>query len=272
VVIVCLRVEHLSRVIGIVSGKGGVGKTTFAINLGIALSRFGKKVVVVDCNITTPHLAYYLGAENYSVTLNNVFRGEVDVKFAPLEREGVMFIPASEDIKDLIKIDITNLKRHVAKLSNNSFYDYIILDSAPGLGREALSVFQACEEIIFVTTPTIPTLTDVTRCAEVASQMGHRRFNIVLNMVRNKDYELRALDAGNLFRTPILGTIPFDESVMDSTSLGIPFLSYKPDSAVQNSYMEIAANLIGVRYKKSSKLRRIYRRMKRLIKREKKVL
>jgi MinD-like ATPase involved in chromosome partitioning or flagellar assembly len=259
----------LTRVIGIVSGKGGVGKTTFAINLSIALTRFGKRVVVVDCNVTTPHLAYYIGADKYCITLNNVFRGEVDVKFAPLEHEGVMFIPASEDVKDLAKIDIMTLKTHIEKLSNDDFYDYVILDSAPGLGREAISVFQACEEVIFVTTPTIPTLTDVTRCAEVAGQMGHKRFNIVLNMVRNKNYELRALDAGNLFRTPILGTIPFDETVMDSTSLGIPFLSYKPDSVINDSYMRIAANLIGVKYEKPSKIHRISRRLKELFKRKK---
>jgi len=132
-------VGNLTRVVGVISGKGGVGKTTFSINLAIALTRLGKKVVVVDCNISTPHLAYYIGAGNYSATLNNVFRDEVDIKFVPVEREGVMFIPASDELRDLIKVDISELKRHISRLSNDAFYDFIILDSAPGLGREALS-------------------------------------------------------------------------------------------------------------------------------------
>jgi len=256
---------RLTRVIGIVSGKGGVGKTTFSINLGIALGNLGKRALVVDCNVTTPHLAYYLGAENYSVTLNDIFREEVDVKFAPLCREGVMFIPASEDLRDIINLDIGNLRKNITKLVNNGIYDFIILDSAPGLGREALSVLHACDEIIFVTTPTIPTLTDVTRCAQVASRMGHRKFNIVLNMVRNKSYELKALQARSFFRTPILGSIPFDENVMDSTSLGIPMMWYKCKSKVSDNYREVAANLAGVKYKNPSFFQKISRKLKRLI-------
>ena len=262
-------VGNLTRVVGVISGKGGVGKTTFSINLAIALSRLGKRVVVVDCNISTPHLAYYIGAGNYSATLNNVFRDEVDIKFVPVEREGVMFIPASDELRDLIKVDISELKRHISRLSNDAFYDFIILDSAPGLGREALSVFQACNEIIFVTTPTIPTLTDMTRCAEVASQIGHKKFYMVLNMIRNKQYELSALDATNMFRSPILGTIPFDETIMDSTSLGIPYLSYKPDSKISDNYMQIAANLAGIIYERPSIIKRISSKLKRSFKRNK---
>lgn len=247
----------MAKIIGILSGKGGVGKTTFASNLGIALSNFGKRVVVIDCNITSPHLAYYLGARDYSITLNNVLRGDVDIRFAPLYQSGVLFIPCSEDIKDVMRVDIFDLKKYVGKLAEKNNYDYIILDSAPGLGREALSVLRACDEIIFVTTPTIPNIADITRCAEVAGQFGHKRFNIVLNMVRGKEYELKAKDAESFFRNPVLGIIPFDENVIDSTAQGIPILWYKPNSSVCKSFMNIAANFIGVKYKKPSIFQRL---------------
>jgi len=254
----------LTRVIGIVSGKGGVGKTTFAANLGIALSNFGKKTVVVDCNVTSPHLAYYLGAKNYSITLNNILRGDIDVKFAPLDKGGVMFIPCSEDIKDVMKIDVDDLKGHIGKLAESDSYDYIILDSAPGLGREAIATLKACDEIIFVTTPTIPNIMDVTRCAEAANQLGHKRFSIVLNMVRGKDFELRIEDAQNIFGTPVLGMIPFDETVMDSTAQGIPYLWYKNNSRTSEHFMDIAANLLGIEYRKQSRfggfLKKIFRK------------
>jgi MinD-like ATPase involved in chromosome partitioning or flagellar assembly len=257
----------MTRVIGIVSGKGGVGKTTFTINLGIALRKLGKKVVVVDCNVSTPHLAYYLGSENYSVTLNNIFREEVDVRFAPVEAGGVMFIPASEELKDIIDVDIASLRKHIEKLSNGQIFDYIILDSAPGLGREALSVLQACDEIIFLTKPTIPTLTDVTRAAEVAARLGHKNFHVALNMVRNKNYELKALQAKNLFKNKVLGAIPFDEKVMDSTALGIPIMWYKPDTKVSESYMKIASELAGVKCEDPTLLERISNKVKGFIKR-----
>ncbi|RLI97405.1 MAG: septum site-determining protein MinD [Candidatus Aenigmatarchaeota archaeon] len=254
----------MARVIGIVSGKGGVGKTTFAANLGIALSKFNKKVVIIDCNISTPHLAYYLGVKSYSATLNNVLKGEIPIHYAPIYYNEVMLIPASEELKDLIRVDVDKLKEVIEELDKFGNYDYILLDSAPGLGREALSVLQTAKEIIFVTTPTIPTVADVTRCAELASKLGNKRFYIVLNMVRGRDYELAYENAENFFHSYVLGKIPFSQEIMDSTALGIPFLLYKPNSPIAESFMEIAANLIGIEYRKKES---ILEKLKKLFKR-----
>jgi septum site-determining protein MinD len=66
----------LVRIIDVCSGKGGVGKTTVAANLGLALQNFGKKVAVVDCNLTTSHLGLLFGFHNYPITLNNFLKGE----------------------------------------------------------------------------------------------------------------------------------------------------------------------------------------------------
>ena len=86
------------RVIGVISGKGGVGKTTTAVNLAATLnSRFNKNVVVVDCNVTTPHVSLSLGIVHDSLsTLNEVLLGKKEVNdvmhtFAP----GFNVIPAS---------------------------------------------------------------------------------------------------------------------------------------------------------------------------------
>lgn len=252
----------MTRVIGIVSGKGGVGKTTFAVNLSIALSRFGKKVLVIDCNISTPHVAYYLGAESYSINLSNIFRGEVDVKFAPLSHHGVMFIPASEDFKDR-EIDFENLRMYVSKIAKKNTFDFIFLDSAPGLGNEAVSVLKAAGEILFVTTPAIPNITDMVRCAEFLSTMERKEIRIVFNKVRKTDTEMKMKDAKDFFQVPILGAIPFDEDVMDSTALGIPIFQYKPNSIICDHFMKIAANLIGVVYENPSGLRRFFGKFKR---------
>jgi MinD-like ATPase involved in chromosome partitioning or flagellar assembly len=248
---------------GIISGKGGVGKTTFATNLGIAMNNFGKKVLVIDCNFTAPHVAYYLGAGNTSVTLNDVMRKEIDVKFAPANKNGVMFIPCSDDVRDMMNLDPNELKHHVEKLAKEGSYDYIILDSAPGLGREALATMKSCDQIIFVTTPIIPNVMDVTRSAEVASELGHRDFEIVFNMARGKSFELKAENAAGVFGSPILGTIPFDEGIMDSTAQGVPYLWYQSKSKTANSFIQIAANLMGIKYQKPSRfgfLKRLFRR------------
>ena len=234
------------RVIGVISGKGGVGKTTFAANLAIALTAIGKKVVVVDCNVTTPHLSYYMGVKNFSTTINNVFAGEVDVAFAPLDQNGVMFIPASEKFTDLKNVDMHDLEKIIKKLANLDRFDFVILDSAAGLGRETIGVLNACNEVIFVTTPTAPSIMDVVRCNEVAHMVGHSKFGIVLNMVRGKSYEITPEKAEEIFEMPVIGQIPFDENMMDATAEGVPILWYKPDSESCIPLMQIAGQLAGI--------------------------
>jgi septum site-determining protein MinD len=252
----------LTRVIGIVSGKGGVGKTTFAVNIGIALSRFGKKVLIIDCNISTPHVAYYLGAESYSITLSNIFKGEVDIKFAPLSHGNLMFIPASEELKDM-DINFNKLNTYVSKLDKKNTFDFIFLDSAPGLGEEAVSVLETAKEILFVTTPTVPNISDMVRCAEFLSKLEHKDMQIVFNKVRKSDTEMKMEDAKDFFKVPILGAIPFNEDVMDSTALGMPIFQYKPESVICDHFMKIAANLIGVEYENPSSLKRFFGKFKR---------
>lgn len=251
----------MTRIIGIVSGKGGVGKTTFSVNLGIALNSFKKKVLIIDCNITTPHLAYYLGVDNYSVNLTNVFKDEVEIKFAPSSHKGVMFIPASEELKDM-KINFEKLKHYVQRIAKEKDFDFIILDSAPGLGEEAISVLEAAEEILLVTTPAIPNLTDMVRCVEYLSSMKYKSIKIVLNMVRKSKSEMRIKDLEKSFEAPILGSVPFSKDIMDSTALGVPIFDYKPNSKVCHDFMEIAANLIGIMYKRPSRFKRLIKKLK----------
>jgi MinD-like ATPase involved in chromosome partitioning or flagellar assembly len=243
-------VNSLTRTIAIVSGKGGVGKTTFAVNLGIALSRFKKKVLIVDCNITAPHLAYYLGVDDYSINLSNVLRDEVDIKFAPTFHDGVMFIPASEELKDM-NIEFERLKDYIDKLSKKEKFDFIILDSAPGLGDEAVSVLKAAEEILLVTTPAIPNLNDVIRCVEYLGGMKNKSVKIVFNMIRKSKSEIKMEDLDDFLNIPVLGSVSFNKDVMDSTALGIPIFDYNPKCEVCRDFMKIAANLIGIDYGKT---------------------
>ena len=259
--------DRMTRVIGIVSGKGGVGKTTFSVNLGIALGRLDKKVLLIDCNITTPHLAYYLGAEDYFITLNNIFSGEVNEKFAPSAHAGIAFIPASEELRDIIKIDFDKLVKHVNKISKSGVFDFIILDSAPGLGKEGTSVLRSADEILFVTDPTVPNITDIVRCYEYLNMIRTKKVNIVFNKVREKHYELKFKDAESFFEAPVLGSIPFDEHIMDSTAQGVPFLNYMPNSPTVNDFMNVAANLAGIPHEKKSpsRINGIFKKLKKKI-------
>ena len=233
------------RVIGIVSGKGGVGKTTLVANLGIALTNFGKSVAAVDCNITTSHLGFNFGFYYYPITLNQVLKGEASLLEATyFHPSGLKIIPASLSVDDLIGVDIEKLKSAL----NFENVEIVLLDSAPGLGKEALSVLKTCNEVLFVTIPYMAAVTDVIKCSSITKEMGIKRTGIVLNMVRNEKHELTPYQIEELVGLPVIAKIPFDPNVQKSLAEGKPVVTYSPNSKASIALMELAAKLIGETY------------------------
>ena len=239
----------MTKVIGISSGKGGVGKTTVAINLALALKQFGKTSIVVDCNVSTPHVGYYIGAFDYSATINDVLRGKTSITDAVHQNNGIVFIPASLQLKDLIGIDPMKFKRYVDKLRNPDKTDFILLDSAPGLGREAISVLSAADEIMLVTTPHAPMINDMLRCKDVISELGDKKINIVINMVSNKKCEMVSNAIENIINAAVIGSVPFDRNVEYSLAIREPIVKCKPHSAASVAFMQLASHLIDESYK-----------------------
>lgn len=257
----------MTRIIGVASGKGGVGKTTFATNLAIALTRFSKKVVLVDCNVTTPHLSYYLGADMYTHTVNDVLKKKVEIDSALSSCHDVMFLPASTNIADLAGIDIRDLKAHVKKL-DGPMVDFILLDSAPGLGREAVSTLEACEEVFFITTPTIPNMMDVKRCVDVVKEVNHKKLHLVLNMVDSTKHEFPYKEVEKMIKMPVLAQIPFDKNVMDAVAIGEPVTVKNPDSPASIEYMRLAASILGKPFSpKQSAFKKVFRKLKNKLRR-----
>jgi len=247
-----LRDIFLTRIIAVLSGKGGVGKTTVATNLGIALSNFKKKVILVDCNLSTPHLSDYLGTNDFTKTLNDALLGNAEITSALYQHNGVMFVPASTDVNDLIGIDVMKFKKNIRKLENPEMIDFIILDSAPGLGRESLAAAEAADEILFVTNPLETDVNDVRRCIEVTKELGKNYSGVVLNMVEGKTYEMKQKKIKEELKLPILGTVPFDRNFVRALVKKMPMQKYKPHSKSSSSFMKIAAKIIGEDYKPST--------------------
>ncbi len=251
---------------GIVSGKGGVGKSTVATNLAIALQKFRKNVVLIDCNLSTPHLVHYLGIGDYRATINDVLLEKVDVYSAFYNYNGIRCIPASVNIKDLVNVEVGNLKKHIEKLASKKT-DFIILDAAPGLGREALSVFNASNELIFVTNPFVPMINDIIRCKKIAKEFGEKKMEIIINMVNYGKNELTQKSIEKLSGMDVLGEIPFDRSIVNSLVLKMPVMEYKPESLASVSFMKLASLFAGKAYETPMKFRihRFAKKIKSLI-------
>ncbi len=231
----------MARIIGIVSGKGGVGKSTVAVNLALALKEFKKSVALVDCNLSTPHLSYYMGTSNYIGTINDVLKDRMDIQSAFYNYNGIRYLPASVKFEDLIGVELTKFKKHLLKLDKTM--DFIILDAAPGLGKEALFVMDASNEVLFVTSPFIPMISDVLRCKEVIRQFGVKKMSILLNMVTYGTHELKKNVVEELTSLPVLGEIPYDSNVTQSMVMRYPLLEYKPNSLASINFMRMASLL-----------------------------
>jgi len=159
----------MSRIIVITSGKGGVGKTTTAINLGAAINYFGEDVLVVDGNLSTPNVGIHLNSPEVPVNLNHVLNKKSDVFEAVYEHEsGMKIIPASLSIKELDNLRPERLKN--CKKDFKMISKYVIVDSAAGLGEEARAAIDLADELIIVTNPEMPAITDALRQLKLQSK------------------------------------------------------------------------------------------------------
>lgn len=246
----------MTRIIGVLSGKGGVGKTTVVANLGTLLTlKFKKNVVVVDCNITSSHLALYLGVYYYPVTINEVLVGRLKMDGAIQDIQGLKVIPASLTVESLKGVDISKLKNAVKDLRGKA--EIVLLDAAPGLGREALAVAKASDEVLLITTPHVPPVTDCLRIKKVCVESKIGITGVVVNMATKASYELLPEEIEGMLGLPVLCTLPFDREVLKSLGLKVPIVVMNPNSKVSQGFMKLACEILGIEYKPPSLFQKI---------------
>lgn len=237
----------MSKIIVITSGKGGVGKTTTAINLAAAINYFGKDVLVIDGNLSTPNVGLHLNAPEVPINLNHILKGKAEPFEAVYEHEsGIKIMPSSLSIKELKRTKpekMKNFKRDFKKIS-----EHIIVDSAAGLGREASSAIEMADELIIVTNPEMPAITDALKTVKLAEQLKKPVKGVIVTRVNKDDIELPPEVVKDMLEVPILGMIPEDNSVRKSISIKNAVIHTHPKSNAARAYKEIAAKLLGIEY------------------------
>jgi septum site-determining protein MinD len=237
----------MRQIIVITSGKGGVGKTTTAINLGAAFNIFGKDVLVVDGNLSTPNIGVLLNSPEVPVNLNHVLSKKADLFESVYEHEsGMKIIPSSLSIKELDKIKPERLKDFRDEFKKIS--EYIIVDSAAGLGLEARATMDMADSLIIVTNPEMAAITDALKTIKLAEKMKKPILGVIITRVRKNKVELQPDVVKDILESPILGMIPEDIVIQESSNMKNAVLHTHPKSRPSRAYKEIAAKIIGIEY------------------------
>ena len=201
------------------SQKGGVGKTTIAVNLSTALAQQGFRVLIVDADTTNPSVGFHLGIDEVNTGIREVMSGKSSLRNTVIRHNttgmhvlpgtaySMPFVPAKESIE-----------RFMGMLAKES-YDFIIVDTAPGTG--IMDVFKMYDEAIIISSPEMSACASSIRLA-AAYDKEKLKHSLILNRVRNRKYEISVREIEEMYGDRVRSSIPEDEIVPISISEHIP--------------------------------------------------
>jgi len=246
----------LGIVIAVISGKGGVGKTTATANIGLGIALNQKKCVVVDFDIGQRNLDMILGLENRVVyDLVQVMDGEASIKQAIIKSkvsDNLHFLAASQT-KDKSVLSSEKVKALVEGLQEE--YEYVILDSPAGIESGFEHTIEFADTAIVVVNPEVSSIRDADRAIGILDAKSQkvkdgeevRKFLIVnrisAEMVQ-KGEMLNSEDILDILNIKLLGKVPEDKGVIDASNQGKPIILDKKSMAGE-AYARIAGRICG---------------------------
>jgi len=249
------RMGQIKHKIAVISGKGGVGKSTITANLGVALAKQGYKVGVLDADIHGPSIPRLYGLEGQQVKTGptGVFpvSGPLEIKVMSID----FFLPEQTPTIWRGPLKMRAIRQFLADIVWKEL-DYLLIDLPPGTGDEPLSVAQLLPEldgVIIVTMPSELSSTIVKKAITFANRLNMNILGVVENMsgficphcgekteiFQSGGGRKMAQEAGVEF----LGSIPIDPKVGSDADKGLPFVISHPESEASKAFNEIVGKV-----------------------------
>lgn len=249
-----------ARKIAIMSGKGGTGKTFFLTSLGAILSsEFGKRVLLVEGNLTSPCIGVFLNVVRPQSTVQDVLDGTIPAEKAVFRHDnGLDILPGALSIGKVSKA--TSFKEKILDPLSDR-YDFILVDCSGTIAEDDLIIAEACGEAIIVTLPELPSVTGSMKLVGTLNSQGIRALGIVKNRVfkGSRKNELTSQEIEGSTGQKIIGSLPEDSSVFQSTYSRTPLSLFAPFSDTAVEIRNIATDLLGLqRPEKPSFFKKIF--------------
>lgn len=247
-------IPGVRNVILVMSGKGGVGKSTTAVNLTLALARLGHRVGLLDADIYGPSIPTMMGVSGHPVSKDGKL-------LSPLERFGVKLMSIGfllEDDKQAIVWRGPMLHGALQQFLKDVDWgtlDFLVLDLPPGTGDVALTMAQKLKVtgVVMVTTPQEVALQDVYKAVSMCRKLALPILGVIENMSYFIDsagvrHEIFGRGGGqkiaDFAQAPLLGQIPIVPSVRAQGDAGLPIVEAEPGSEVAGVFLDVAQALV----------------------------
>jgi len=239
----------MGEVLVITSGKGGVGKTTTAANLGTGFALTGKKVALIDADIGLRNLDVVMGLENRIVyDLVDVVEGNCRLKQALIrdKRYETLYLLPAAQTRDKNAVNPEQMKKLCEELARD--FDYVIIDCPAGIEQGFRNAIAGATEAIIVTTPEVSAVRDADRIIGLLESEGKSNPKLIINRIRphmvKKGDMMDIDDIIDILAIDLLGVIPEDEYIVISTNRGEPAVTHS-SSLASTAYKNIVRRLCG---------------------------
>lgn len=238
----------MNRLIFISSGKGGVGKSVFAANLGATLGERGLRVCMVDMNIGLRNLDIYLGLENSVVfDVADVLNGVVPISKALVrdKRMQQSWLLATTQRKEKFVSGEAEVEELYTKLKAR--FDFVIVDGPAGVNNELKIASVGADIAVILTTPEYVSIRDADMMDQTLRTRGIRKRVYVVNKVNRDHMGLGILPSvetiTGVMKIPLLGVVQYDDAIHLSANRGVPIVLQK-GNYIERNFSRIADRLL----------------------------